>query len=355
MPLVAYKNLPAFDRLRAEGRTVLPVDRAQSQEIRELHVGLLNLMPDGALEATERQFFRLVGESNQIAQFYMHPFTLPEIERGAEAQAYIDAHYETFADMQRDGLDALIITGANVSDPDLTRAAFWEPLQAVIGWAWENVTSTLCSCLATHAVMAFQYGQTREALENKLWGVYPHRVLNRNHPITRGVNTVFDVPHSRYNAVSAAQFEAAGLPILCAGEDEDGNASVHMATSPDGFRQILFQGHPEYDTISLYKEYAREVERFTKRERSDYPPLPARYFDADMVEILMALEGAIKGGQKDWPLVDCDISEMIENSWGDTARSLIGNWIGLVYQITNMERGLPFMDGVNKDAPLDGV
>jgi hypothetical protein len=87
MPLVAHNALPTFDRLRRDGITVLSTERAANQEIRELHVGLLNMMPDAALEATERQFYRLVGESNPIAQFYMHPFTLPTLPRGEAAQA----------------------------------------------------------------------------------------------------------------------------------------------------------------------------------------------------------------------------------------------------------------------------
>ena len=30
----------------------------------------------------------------------------------------------------------------------------------------------------------------------------------------------------------------------------------------------------------------------------------------------------------------------------------MGNWIGLVYQVTHAERSLPFMDGVGRDDPL---
>ncbi len=89
MPLVAYKDLPTFARLKTEGRNILPPDRAQQQDIREMHIGLLNMMPDAALEATERQFFRLVGESNQIAQLYIHPFSLPELNRSQEAISII--------------------------------------------------------------------------------------------------------------------------------------------------------------------------------------------------------------------------------------------------------------------------
>ena len=78
------------------------------------------MMPDAALEATERQFFRLVGESNQIAQFYMHPFTLPQLPRDERRRAHIERYYQTFDEIKKEGLDALIITGANVTQPDLS-------------------------------------------------------------------------------------------------------------------------------------------------------------------------------------------------------------------------------------------
>ena len=52
MPLVANTNLPSFKRLQGEGTTIIAGDRALHQDIRELHIGLLNMMPDKALEAT---------------------------------------------------------------------------------------------------------------------------------------------------------------------------------------------------------------------------------------------------------------------------------------------------------------
>ncbi|MCZ6794858.1 MAG: homoserine O-succinyltransferase, partial [Planctomycetota bacterium] len=176
MPLVAHSDLPTFQRLKEEGQTILAPDRAAHQDIRELHLGLLNMMPDAALAATERQFLRLVGESNQIAQFYVHPFTLKELERGREARAHVKRYYRPLEQLEKEGLDALIITGANVTQPDLSAEPFWEPLISVIDWAFENVTSTLCSCLATHAVLQFRYGQKRRRLPEKRWGVYSHRV-----------------------------------------------------------------------------------------------------------------------------------------------------------------------------------
>src|SRR6056300_821997 len=126
MPLVAHNHLPSFAKLQQEGLRVLSPQLASEQDIRELHIGLLNMMPDAALEATERQFLRLIGESNPIAQFYVHPFTLDALPRNATAREHIDKHYESFEEVKEQGLDALIITGANVIGADLSKEVFWD-------------------------------------------------------------------------------------------------------------------------------------------------------------------------------------------------------------------------------------
>lgn len=352
MPLVASSKLPTFERLRQEGETVVPREVALHQDIRALHIGLLNMMPDAALGATERQFFRLVGESNQIAQFYMHPFTLEQLERGPEARAYIDAYYEPFEQIRADGLDALIITGANVTQPDLAKEPFWEPLIEVIDWAYENVTSTLCSCLATHAVLQFRYGQKRRPLGFKRWGVYSHRVVDRAHPLVVGVNTRFDVPHSRFNQVDRAQFEAADLQVLVESE----TAGVHLAVSEDRFRLVFFQGHPEYDLNSLLKEYKREVALFAKGARADYPPFPENYFSAQTQAILEEhrdrVLAAMARGEPAPLLPETLVGEGLDNTWHDSAEAVINNWVGKIYQTTHMDRGKPFMTGIDPSDPL---
>lgn len=352
MPLVANSDLPAFDDLRREGETVVPRDVALKQDIRELHVGLLNMMPDAALAATERQFFRLIGESNQIAQFYMHPFTLKELKRGAEASAHIERYYESFDKIKRDGLDALIITGAKPTQPELALEPFWKPLIEVVDWAFENVASTLCSCLVTHATLQFRYGQKRRPLGFKRWGVYSHRVVDRRHPLVSDVNTRFDVPHSRFNEIGRDQFEAARLPILVESED----AGVHLAVSEDGFRIVFFQGHPEYDTVSLLKEYKREIDRYAKRERPDYPPFIDHYFNARTRAILDEYKDqvltACKNGARAPQLPEAVVAPGLDNTWHDTAEAVINNWIGKVYQITNIDRRLQFATNVDPNDPL---
>lgn len=352
MPLVAHTGLPTFQRLLEEGETVVNLDAALKQEIRELHIGLLNMMPDAALEATERQFFRLVGEANQIAQFYMHPFTLPELTRGADARTHIERHYESFDDLRKQGLDALIITGANITQPKLEEEVFWQPLIEVIDWAHANVTSTLCSCLATHAVMQFRYGRRRTYLGDKRWGVYSHRVVKRRHPLVAGVNTRFDVPHSRFNDISRAQFEERGLHVLA----ESDKAGVHLAVSEDGFRIVFFQGHPEYDAVSLLKEYKREVGRYARGEIDAYPPFPEHYFSPLSQAVLDEYRERLdvcKAAGKPLPELPEDlILPRVDNTWHDTGEAIINNWIGKVYQTTHLDRRVPFAEGVDPADPL---
>ncbi|MDH3761425.1 MAG: homoserine O-succinyltransferase [Gammaproteobacteria bacterium] len=352
MPLVAHNELPTFSKLQQEGVRVLNPGLANQQDIRELHIGLLNMMPDAALEATERQFLRLIGESNPIAQFFVHPFTLDALPRGASAREHIDRHYESFEKIKQQGLDALIITGANVIGADLSEEVFWESLIEVADWAHENVTSTLCSCLATHAVLDFRYGQKREKQLRKKWGVYRHQVVEPKHPLVADINSVFDVPHSRWNAVYRDQFEAAGLKVLVTTDD----GSVHLATSPDGFRSVFFQGHPEYDTVSLLKEYKRDVNLYIAGELEQYPPMPDDYFSQFSAAVFREYQYRVdkscskKASMPEFP--EHLVLERLKNTWQDTASAVVGRWVGLIYQYTNVDRLKPFMDGIDIDNPL---
>jgi len=351
MPIVEHTHLPSFEKLRERGQEVLSLEQALRQDIRELHIGLLNMMPDAALQVTERQFMRLVGNSNQIAQFYVHPFSVPGVERGEEAAAYIERYYNTFDEIRKEGLDALIITGANVANPSLDQEPFWKPLSEVMEWATDNVTSTLCSCLATHALMKYFYDIDRRPLPEKKWGVYEHRITAPGHPLLREINTRFDAPHSRYNEITRQQLEDAGLTILIEGAE----CGVHMAVSKDQLRRIYFQGHPEYDTNSLLKEYKREVNRYLNGER-DKPPFPENYFSPAVKviikEYLESAEQAVKRGETPDEFPEEAVEGLLDNTWGDTAKALFNNWLGLVYRLTALDRHVPFQDGVDPDNPL---
>ena len=352
MPLVQHSDLPTFARLREHGHEVLSLERATHQDIRELHIGFLNMMPDAALQATERQFIRLVGGCNRIAQFFVYPFSLPGLPREPEALEYIERYYARFEDLQAQGLDALIVTGANVANPALEREPFWAPLMEVVDWARTHVASTLCSCLATHAMLKRFYGVERQPLPEKRWGVYSHRVSVPDHPLLREINTRFDVPHSRYNDISREQLEAAGLTVLA--ESEQGG--VHMAVSADGFRLIFFQGHPEYDTNSLLKEYKREVFRYLNGELPEPPPHPQHYFPEDAALVadryVREAERALREDRDLPDFLEAETEPLLDNTWGDTAKAIVNNWLGLVYQTTNLDRRLQYMEGIDPANPL---
>jgi homoserine O-succinyltransferase len=352
MPLVAHSDLPTFAHLRDRGHELLSLDRAVHQDIRELHIGFLNMMPDAALQATERQFIRLVGSCNRIAQFFVYPFSLPELGRNAATRDYINRYYSHFDDLSEVGLDALIITGANVANPALEEEAFWEPLIDVVSWAKDNVASILCSCLATHALLKHLHGIDRQPLPHKRWGVYSHRAAAPGHPLLREINTRFDVPHSRYNDISRAQLEAHGLSVLA--ESDDGG--VHMAVSPDQFRIVYFQGHPEYDVNSLFKEYRREVFRYLDDELATPPAFPEHYFPAPARQIAERfVDEAVQARKAGRPIDDTleeRIGAMLDNTWGDTAKAIVNNWLGLVYRLTNLDRKKQFMADVDPDDPL---
>lgn len=316
------------------------------------------MMPDAAFQVTERQYLRLIGSCNQIVQFYIHPFTLPGLPRDTATTDYIGKYYSEFEELKGQGLDALIITGANVTGSDLTDQPFWKPLEAVVQWAQETVTSVMCSCLASHAIVEMLYGIKRRKLDRKRWGVYQHihRDRETTHPLLRDVNTKFDIPHSRWNTLDLDKLEEAALKVLALSTEDD----VHLATSPDGFRFVFSQGHPEYDINSLLKEYKREVFRFSRGERQSYPPSPQNYFSERCEGLCRAIERQarkLREQGRELPpeaFRESDFEVCLHNTWGDSGKAVFNNWLGLVYQLTHIDRRRPFLNGIDPLDPLKG-
>jgi homoserine O-succinyltransferase len=200
--------------------------------------------------------------------------------------------------------------------------------------------------------MQFRHGQKRRPLGFKRWGVYTHEVVERRHPLVNDVNSLFDVPHSRFNDVSREQFEAAGLVVLA----ESAVAGVHLAVSADLLRTVYFQGHPEYDTVSLLKEYKREVTRYHRGERPDYPPFVENVFSRQMQALLDEhrdrVEAARLRGDPMPEFPEALVAARLHNTWHDTAESVVNNWMGKVYEVTNNDRRYPFMEHVDPQDPL---
>ncbi|MGI9311068.1 MAG: homoserine O-succinyltransferase MetA [bacterium] len=352
MPLIAHSELPSFERLRQEGQEVLTPRRASAQDIRELHIGFLNILPDATLQANERQFLRLIGSCNRIAQFYVHPFTFAQIPREAAAAEHVAKYYRDFAELKREGLDALILSGANPALADITAEPFWQPLEEVVRWAADNVCSVMCSCLATHAIVQLLWDFERYPLPRKRWGVYSNRITAQRHPLIANINTRFDAPHSHVYEVNAEQFRDAGLMVLATSEQAD----LHLGVSPDGLRFVFFQGHPEYDSISLLKEYQREVRRFVAGTRDDYPLFPENYLRGKALRALSEYKQQViraGGDYDDLPAFpEAEAMKWIDNTWTDTGKAIVNNWLGLVYQVAHRDRNKVFMDGIDPRDPL---
>ena len=325
MPLIALHPLPALERLSIEGFDVLdPVEGG----VPPLRVGLLNMMADAALEATERQLLRIFANGAPDISVALVPFTLPEISRGPAGAAHVARWYPSFETVRREGLDALFVTGANVPDPDLNRLPFRHALLDALDWARAEVPSVLYSCLATHAVLGFRYGEPRRPLERKCWGVFPHRVLDPHHSLTAGIAAEPVVPHSRWNDVAREQFERAGLQVLMIADD----GGVHLAASVDGRREIYWQGHPEYDPASLLKEYKREVARYIAGELDSHPAAPCAIVDGPGAAILAghraAVEAAAASGGPVPAFPEADVTPHLGDAWCRDTEIMAGNWLG---------------------------
>jgi homoserine O-succinyltransferase len=198
-------------------------------------------------------------------------------------------------------------------------------------------------------VLEFRYGQKRQAIGKKCWGVFPHQVLDRHHPLMNGVNTRFDVPHSRFNEITKAQFDTVKVKVLV-----EGKIGAHLCVSEDLLRIVFFQGHPEYDTISLLKEYKRDIIAYLEKTREGYPPFPQRYLTEQSKAILNEYKTKLLSGE--FTLADFPeqlISKTLNNTWGNATNVIINNWIGCVYQVTHEDIDKPFMDGINPDDPLN--
>ncbi len=328
MPLIAHNELPAFAALRREGAHVATPGAAG--RLPELHVGLLNLMPDAALEATERQFIRLVAAYGDRADLYVHPIAVAAEHREEPIRSHVAEFYQDFPTIARHGLDALIVTGANPKSPDLSTEVFWQPLTEVLEWAKANTGGVMCSCLAMHAVLEWDQKIARVLLPEKRWGVYAHKRLDPRHPLLDGLGEKLLMPHSHHFDVSRAAMEAAGVEVLLFSDQ----AGVLLAASDVAPGWVMFQGHPEYDAVSLLKEYKREVGRFVAGERR-YPPYPEHYFSA-VAEAILAdyrrrLEDALGRGAEAPEFPEDQLTPLVADTWSAMGRRIFRNWLAGVH------------------------
>ena len=324
MPIVAHPQLPSLSKLKTEDLMVADAPSLAKNFNQELHIGLLNLMPDAALQATERQFIRLLGSDPSIL-VHVYPTTVGSSKRGEEFQDYIAKNYNDISTIYASKLDGLIISGANPSKPDMTDEPFWAPLVEVMDWAMENTNSILCSCLATHAMMKYYFNIDRELRDQKSWGVFPHTIANPSNPLMFGLDDGFMGPHSHSYDLPLKQILETDLEVLA----YNSQAGFFLASTTDA-KLVLYQGHPEYDAISLLKEYQREITNFLSGLRPDYPPLPENYFSKAAISVLENFQKKVLLTKEKSNFPEARLSELVKVEWRHPGKILYKNWLNIL-------------------------
>ena len=253
MPIRVQNDLPVKEILEQENIFVMDEHRAVHQDIRPIRIGLLNLMP--LKEDTELQILRSL--SNTPLQVDVVFVNVSSHVSKNTSTSHLNKFYLPFTDIKDQKFDGFIITGAPVEQIPFEEVDYWEELTEIMEWTKTHVTSTLHLCWGAQAALYYHYGINKEPLEEQLFGVFWHKVLNRKIPLVRGFDDVFLAPHSRHTDVPVEKLRADDRITILA---ESEKAGVFLSMAEEG-RQIFVMGHPEYDRITLDGEYKRDLSK----------------------------------------------------------------------------------------------
>ena len=297
MPIRIDNELPAKQKLEIENIFVMSNLRADTQDIRPLKIIILNLMPT-KLE-TETQLLRLL--SNSPLQLDIEFLQVATHKAKNVSKSHMDKFYKTFDEVNENKYDGMIITGAPVEQMDFEEVTYWDEITEIFDWARTHVTSTLYICWAAQAGLYHHYGVPKYALDKKMFGIFEHRTLQPLHPIFRGFDDMFYVPHSRHTEVRREDIQKVPeLTLLSESED----AGVYMAVARGG-REFFVTGHSEYSPLTLDTEYRRDLNKGLPIE------IPRNYY------------------------VDDDPDKGVLVRWRAHANLLFSNWLNyFVYQET---------------------
>jgi homoserine O-succinyltransferase len=298
MPIKIPKELPAYDALSKEQVFVMTEDRAESQDIRPLRVGIVNLMPTTI--DTEIQLLRLLGHSPlqvDITFLRMGSHTSKNAPPGHLDKFYTNAEEIVKRKIRFDGL---IITGAPVETLPFEEVDYWDELVKVIDFSDNNVFSTLHICWGAQAGLYRRYGIEKHPIGKKLFGIFPHTVKDHNHMLFRGFDDEFLAPQSRY---TASFRDAVAVEPQLTIQSETPETGIFIATAREG-REIYISGHLEYDPLTLDKEYRRDITKGLSTET------PKNYYP------------------------DNDPSKTPIVRWRAHANLFFDNWLNYVYQET---------------------
>ena len=286
MPIKVPTGLPALDAVRAEGMDVKELSTATDDTLR---IALLNIMP--TKETTEADFIRLLATSPHNIEL-----TLVKLDTHTPKHAtpeHMARYYKGFGEVCDSRFDGFIITGAPVEKMDYEQVTYWRELQGIFDWAKENVTSTLYICWAAQAILYHRFDIQKYLLEKKMFGVFPHRLLQPGLPLFKGFEERFFVPHSRHTELRKEDILRESRVELLSESDASG---VYIMTER-GTRDFYITGHSEYALYTLDGEYRRDVAKGLPIE------IPQNYY------------------------ADDDATQAPVNRWRSHAEKLFNNWL----------------------------
>lgn len=297
MPIRIDDALPAKQNLEIENIFVMSKKRADMQDIRPLKLIILNLMPT-KLE-TETQLLRLL--SNSPLQTDVDFLQVKTHKSKNVSRIHLEKFYNTFDEIKDNRYDGMIITGAPVEHLEFEEVDYWDELCEIMEWSKKNVYSTFHICWGAQAGLYYHYRIKKHMLKKKMFGIFPHRSLDETHPLMRGFDDEFYVPHSRHTEVRRQDIaQVKDLQILSYSEISGVHIVADMAC-----RKFFVTGHSEYDRHTLAREYFRDKEKGLDIE------IPYNYFPNDDVNLVPVM------------------------SWKSSASLLFSNWLNyFVYQKT---------------------
>jgi homoserine O-succinyltransferase/O-acetyltransferase len=295
-------------------------------------VAFINNMPDGAFDATERQFLGLLEGASMGRTLEVRRYTMAGVPRGADAAHRIASEYLPLSDLYLDVPGLVIITGSNPIELNIEDEPYWGDLVTAITWARERVPTTLLSCLSAHAALHVFDGIERTRLPEKCTGVFTQHVTSTR-ALTEGLESEVLLPASRWNTVPSEAVRGAGYEIVI---DADATGWTVATRDEDGRTLVLVQGHPEYDPSSLLREYRRDAGRYVRGERDETPCLPYHCVAPEDWERLERFHREVVLDQRDPEVFETfpfeDLAARAPWLWRSMATRFFTNWVSSVTQ-----------------------
>jgi homoserine O-succinyltransferase len=261
-------------------------------------------------------------------QIRLSRYMLPDVPRQEAARRYLNTFYGSVEDLWDRHLDGLIVTGREPLTPNLMDEPYWKSFTRVVEWAQSNTHSTVWSCLAAHAAILHLDGISRVKRNDKLCGIFDCARAT-DHRLTAGTPARFRLPHSRWNGVPEDQLTGCGYRVLTRAAETGIDTFIKQQKT----LFVFFQGHPEYESDTLLREYRRDVGRYFKGETDRYPSMPRSYFNSNMVEALTVLQERAISSRNGELLLEISSAlgeRTIENTWNSSATHVYKNWLDFI-------------------------